>query len=80
MRQEAEKLTKFYTDATTFITTADAKIVLFMGHIGNIRSLWYSGVGYIEDMLRNQLVVAIGKEVQASDFDQFITHPYRKMF
>ena len=78
--EEAEKLTKSYADATNFITAADAKIVLFMGHIGNIRSLWHSGVGYIEEMLRDQLVAAIGKEVQASDFDQFITHHYRKMF
>ena len=79
--EAAGTLTKSFGDETRqFVTVADAKMVLFMAHIGNIQSLWYNGVGYIEEMLRDQLVAAIGKEVQASDFDQFITHHYHKMF
>ena len=78
--EEAEKLAKSYASDTKFVTSTDAKIVLFMGHIGNIQSLWRSGVSYIEEMLRHQLVAAIGKEVKDSDFDQFTTHHYHKMF
>ena len=78
--EAAEKLSKSFADETGFVTAADAKMILFLGHIRNIHSLWCQGVDYIEDMLRNQLVAAIGKEVQPSDFDQFITHHYHKMF
>merc|ERR1719197_982479 len=37
-------------------------------------------VAYIEDMLRKQLIDAIGKEVTPGDFADFMQFHYRKLF
>lgn len=37
-------------------------------------------VGYIEDMLRKQLIAAIGKEVQPRDFSDYLRFHNRKLF
>jgi len=37
-------------------------------------------VDYIEDMLRKQLIAAIGKEVQPVDFSHYLRFHYRKLF
>ena len=37
-------------------------------------------VNYIENLLRNQLVEAIGKEVTAHGFETFLRHHYQKLF
>ena len=38
------------------------------------------GVSYIEDMLRKQLIAAIGKEVQPKDFSDYLRFHNRKLF
>lgn len=78
--EAANKLVVSFSDDTQFVTSAEAKFMLYLGHIGDIQSMWSHGIDYIEDMLRDQLVAAIGKVVHPSDFDQFMVHHYRKMF
>ena len=78
--EAVNKLVASFSDDAQFVTSAEAKFMLYMGHIGDIQSMWSHGVDYIEGMLRDQLVAAIGKVVQPSDFDQFMTHHYRKIF
>ncbi|KAL7571848.1 hypothetical protein ACA910_002925 [Epithemia clementina (nom. ined.)] len=53
-------------------TQAEAKILLLCTHWLNLIEQYQNGVNSIEHMLRQQLVHAIGKEVQASDFDAFV--------
>jgi hypothetical protein len=78
--EAVNKLVASFSDDAQFVTSTEAKFMLYMGHIGDIQSMWSHGVDYIDGMLRDQLVAAIGKVVQPSDFDQFMTHHYRKIF
>ena len=78
--EAADKLTQCYVRGTDSISAAEAVCVLYCLHIGSIQKLWLQGVDYIEDMLREQLIAAIGKVIDSSDFNQFLTHHYCKVF
>lgn len=78
--EAADNLAQSYPDESKLVTCAEAKIFLYLGHIVRIHTMWRGGVDYIESMLRHQLIAAIGKVVETADFDQFITHHYRKIF
>jgi len=68
------------SSAQTLISAAEASLVLLSHHIGSIAEHYCNGVGYIEEMLRSQLVSAIGKEIQSEDFTEFILFHNRKLF
>jgi len=41
---------------------------------------WFDGVNYIENLLHQQLVAAIGKEVTSVDLSQYMCYHNRKIF
>ena len=62
------------------VTVAEASLVLLWLHTGDLCRYLENAIGYIEDMLAKQLIAAIGKEVQAKDFDQFMSFHNQKLF
>jgi len=49
-------------------------------HLAEVSTRWGSTLEYVEDMLRKQLVAAIGKEVSPADFAAYMRFHYRKVF
>ena len=49
-------------------------------NFGKICEFYKDGVDYIEEMLRKQLISAIGKEVNAKDFNEYMIYHNRKLF
>lgn len=52
-------------------------------HIGasqEVLNSYVSVINLIEDMLRNQLVLAIGREVSLSDFCKYMSFHYRQLY
>lgn len=74
------ELAKTFTDTTKLITAAEAKMMVTLLHSMQISQHFFDGVNYIESMLRKQLVAAIGKEVSAVDFTNYMRFHYRKLF
>lgn len=65
-------------DTLTFlVSTAEAKLVLMCCHLEQLGRQYEDSVDYIEDMLKKQLVAAIGKEVKSEDFYQFMRFQYQ---
>jgi hypothetical protein len=61
------------------VSVAEATIVLFCRHIEELSSQYQQSMGYIEHMLKKQLVTAIGKRVEAKDLDQFVKYHNAKL-
>jgi hypothetical protein len=76
-KQELEKL---FLSESKLVTITETMIVTMMKHLQEISDSWLAGVDYIEEMLRKQLISAIGKEVGAMDFARYMSFHNRKMF
>ena len=59
---------------------AEAMILLLSTHWLDIIEHYQNCINYIEDMLRRQLIQAIGKEVNADDFNTFMRFHQQKLF
>ena len=72
--EKVAKMTQTFPSKVSevMISSAEAIIVLLSLHSACITDHFSDGVGYIEEMLRSQMIKAIGKEVQGSDFAEFI--------
>jgi hypothetical protein len=66
--------------AQTAFTAAEAKLQVVVAHIAELIQAHRAGVDFIEYMIRSQLVAAIGKEVSARDFSQYMIFHNRKVF
>ncbi len=63
----------------TVITAVEAGLLLTVRHMGEVCRAYAGAVGYIEGMLRSQLVAAIGKEVTPADFTAYMEFHHRKL-
>jgi hypothetical protein len=68
------------TTAGSIITPVAAGIFALFNHIGHLTFDHECSVGVLETMLRTQLISAIGKEVQPSDFAEYMDFHNRKLF
>eukprot|EP01127_Copromyxa_protea_P017504 TRINITY_DN533_c0_g2_i1.p1 TRINITY_DN533_c0_g2~~TRINITY_DN533_c0_g2_i1.p1 ORF type:complete len:999 (-),score=241.59 TRINITY_DN533_c0_g2_i1:48-3044(-) len=71
---------KMFPDDKQLITHHEARIVSIFVHLQHVAEHFSEGIDSIEAMLRSQLVAAIGEEVTARDFDQYMLYHYRKIF
>lgn len=62
------------------ITAKEANTMVLMLHLKQVSQHFLDGVDYIEHMLRKQLISAIGKEVQPSDFTNYMRYHNRQLF
>lgn len=58
--------------SSDFITQQEALISLVMHHLLDIVQCFEDGLNYIEYMLRNQVIAAVGKIITPSDFDDYM--------
>jgi len=82
MRSLQEKFTemdKMYPNRK-IITALEARIIVVLMHSKNISQHHSDGIYYIEEMLRSQLISAIGKEVSTMDFVNYMRYHNRKLF
>ena len=75
-----KELGKVFPLNDTLITLTEAKLLVTLLHINHICEAYSSGVDYIEDMLTNQLVKAIGKVVTPTDFSNYLSFHNRKIY
>lgn len=62
------------------VSIAEATVVLLCQHLQDLATAYQDSVDYVEHMLRQQLVQAIGKEVQPKDFDQFMVFHNERLY
>jgi hypothetical protein len=62
------------------ISVAEAKLIVTLAHMFRVGIQFHGSVRFIEDMLRNQIVAAVGKTLQASDFTAYMRYHNRKLF
>eukprot|EP00545_Synedropsis_sp_CCMP1620_P000355 CAMPEP_0119005492 /NCGR_PEP_ID=MMETSP1176-20130426/1748_1 /TAXON_ID=265551 /ORGANISM="Synedropsis recta cf, Strain CCMP1620" /LENGTH=988 /DNA_ID=CAMNT_0006957305 /DNA_START=85 /DNA_END=3051 /DNA_ORIENTATION=+ len=62
------------------VTIAEASIVFFSLGASSLFKQYQQSIEYIEEMLRKQLIAAIGKEVQPKDFQEFMKFHDQKLF
>ena len=74
------QLQKTLPDDNSLITSPDATIIICLKHCIQICQAYGDGVQFIENMLREQLIAAIGKEVSAPDFAEYMQYHNRKLF
>jgi len=77
--EKREQLKKIVAEGVGLISLQEAFLVVCLQHIQTISQSFVDGVGYIEDLLRRQLVAAIGKELQGSDLDSYFVFHNRKL-
>ena len=78
--EKLDDIKKILTSKNEVITADEGRIVVIAKHIGNICSSLHDCIDYIEGMLREQLIRAIGKEISAPDFCEYMRFHYRKVF
>lgn len=80
MTNKCTELAAIFPRDEKIVTMAEAAIMLTVLHAKSISQYYSDGVDYIEDMLRKQLIAAIGKEVTPVDFANYMTFHNRKLF
>jgi hypothetical protein len=79
--EKATALAKVFPAAgVKVVTAAEAVLVLCAQHLAQLTEAVFDGVDYVEEMLRKQIIAAIGKEVQPMDFAQYMLFHNRKLF
>jgi hypothetical protein len=61
------------------ISLSEATLFVLSNHSQNIFQQFLDSIQYIEQMLENQLVAAIGKRVTSSDLDQYVRYHNSRM-
>ncbi len=74
------ELAAIFPQQEKLVTMAEATICVAVLHAKQIAQYHLDGVEYIEDMLRKQIIAAIGKEVQPVDFANYMVYHNRKVF
>ena len=62
------------------ITPCEGFFIITLEHIQNISQHFSDGIEFIENMLRTQLISAIGKEISSNDFSEYMIFHNRKIF
>ncbi len=65
---------------TKLITSTEVTLVISVLHIRDLASSLSGSLMFVEEMLRKQLVAAVGKVLQASDFAEYMKFHNRKLF
>jgi hypothetical protein len=69
-----------HSDSSSLLTSADAKLIVTILHTQQICCHYSDGINYLEDLLRKQLIQAIGKAVKPLDFFHFMKFHLSKLY
>ncbi len=73
-------LAKVFPDGVKIVTVAEANIVVAAVHLQTLSHYLEAGVSYLEELLRKQIVSAIGKSVSAVDFANYMNYHNSRIF
>ncbi len=62
------------------LSSAESRLIVVMQHIVDIVDMYRRTMQYMEDMLRSQIIAAVGRNVSAEDFDKYMQFHYRKLY
>jgi hypothetical protein len=62
-----------------FISKTEGKIAWLVDHLVDLLMGWEQTIAYVEQMLQDQLIQAIGKAVTPHDFDEFMSFHAKKL-
>jgi hypothetical protein len=83
LRQKCDDVAKSFPNGSTsasLITSSEGEILVTLTHLQHICQSYVDGVEYIEDLLRKQLVAAIGREITPTDLSDYMRFHNNKMF
>lgn len=78
--ERIEEVRQGFPNGGTVATAAEAVLVVILRHCAQVCEQWSDVLDYIEGMIRQQLVAAIGKEVTPADFADYMQFHSRKLF
>uniref|UniRef100_A0A0G4FDD4 Uncharacterized protein n=1 Tax=Chromera velia CCMP2878 TaxID=1169474 RepID=A0A0G4FDD4_9ALVE len=64
----------------SLFSSSEGRLSFLLSVLPRLSDSLLDGLNYLESLLRKQLVAAIGKEVKASDLDEYMTFHNRKLF
>ena len=79
MREKNEELQKQFSEETGLITSSESTFLLVVHHLRELISSYRRSIEFIEDMIRHQLISAIGKVVTGTDFTKYMVYHNRKI-
>ncbi len=77
--EKCRALAKVFPRDATLITAVEAALLVTLMHVRKVCQQHADCVAHIEDMLRRQLIAAIGKEVTPADFTAYMEFHHRKL-
>jgi hypothetical protein len=80
LEEKVASLGKVFAAGAKLVTVVEATVATVALHQETLAEAVFDGLNYVEEMLRKQIVAAIGKEVQPMDFAQYMLFHNRKLF
>lgn len=80
LAERCAELAQVFPRDASVISVVEATLLVTLLHANDVCQRYADGVNYIEDMLRKQLVAAIGEEVTPADFSAYMDFHSRKLF
>lgn len=62
------------------ISSQEAHLIVVLNHIVDIIDMHRQCMDFMEEMLRTQIIAAIGREITPTDFDKYMQFHYRKLY
>ena len=80
INEKMANIAKTFPSDDSVVTTKEGALLSAMSHADELVSAYNQGIEYIEHLLRQQLIAAIGKEVTPADFCEYMVFHNRKLF
>ncbi len=78
LQEKRDELARVFP-AEAAISPIEARLIVTLLHAGRVCGAVWQGLDYVEGLLRQQLVAAIGKELTPADFSAYMDFHYRKL-
>lgn len=79
LAETCRALAAMFPRDATLITAVEASLVVTLSHLRQVCRQLTAAVDYVEAMLRDQLIAAIGKEVTPADFASYMEFHHNKL-
>merc|ERR1712166_330661 len=78
--RKCEEVASVFAVDGSVVTSADAIVGVVLRHMTDVIDTYNQAIQYVEDMLRDQLIAAIGKEVTPDQFAEYMSYHNNKLF
>ncbi len=80
LAEKCRALSAAFPSDGSLVTAVEAGLLVTLLHAGEVCEQFSLAVDHLEDLLRQQLIAAIGKEVTPNDFNAYMEFHHRKLF